>query len=127
MGALAITDSSQVIGIGRNGAYNGEYVTGYISNTRIVKGLAVYTGNFTVPTSPLQATQSSGTNIAAITGSSTSLLTCQSNRLNDNSLYNFTVTKVGDTTVSPFIPFSTPTSVTVNNLYSTFLMVLGIF
>ena len=110
MGALAITDSSQIIGIGRNGAYNGEYVTGYISNTRIVKGLAVYTGAFTVPTSPLQATQSSGTNIAAITGTSTSLLTCQSNRFIDNSTTPFTVTVAGNTTVNSFQPFTPDSS-----------------
>jgi len=119
MGSLAITDSSQVVGIGRNGAYNGEYVTGYISNVRIVKGTAVYTGAFTVPTSPLQATQSSGTNIAAITGTSTSLLTCQSNRFIDNSLNNFVITKNGDTTVSGFIPFTIPTI--LNGVTTTYL------
>jgi len=119
MGSLSITDSSQVVGIGRNGAYNGEYVTGYISNVRIVKGTAVYTGAFTVPTSPLQATQSSGTNIAAITGTSTSLLTCQSNRFIDNSLNNFVITKNGDTTVSGFIPFTIPTI--LNGVTTTYL------
>ncbi len=39
---------------------------GYMSNFRYVKGLAVYSGNFSVPTSPLQATQAAGANIAAI-------------------------------------------------------------
>ena len=47
---------------------------GYMSNFRYVKGLAVYTGAFTVPTSPLRATQSSGTNIAAITSQTQILL-----------------------------------------------------
>jgi hypothetical protein len=46
-----------------------------LSNFRITKGIAVYTGAFTVPSSPLQKTQSSGTNITAITDSAnTSLL-----------------------------------------------------
>ena len=39
---------------------------GYISNLRVVKGQAVYTGNFTVPTSPLALTQSSSSNVASI-------------------------------------------------------------
>lgn len=49
-------------------------IRGFISNVRVVKGIGVYTGNFTVPTSPLTATQSAGTNIAAISGTETSLL-----------------------------------------------------
>lgn len=73
------------------------YTTGYISNLRIVKGTAVYTATFTPSTTPL----------TAISG--TSLLTCQSNRLKDNSTNDFTVTKGGDTTVSRFSPFSTTT------------------
>jgi hypothetical protein len=50
------------------------YWVGLITNTRVVNGVVVYTGNFTVPTSPLTAVQSSGTNIAAITGTQTALL-----------------------------------------------------
>lgn len=66
---------------------------GYISNFRVVNGTEVYTSTFTPPTSDL----------TAITN--TSLLTCQSNRLIDNSTNNFTITKVGDVSVQPFSPF----------------------
>ena len=88
------------------------YFPGYISNLRVVKGVAVYTGAFTVPTSPLAATQSSGTNISAITGTATSLLTCQSNRFIDNSTNNFTITPSGTPKVQAFQPFSPTASYT---------------
>jgi hypothetical protein len=65
---------------------------GLVSNLRIVKGVGVYTGAFGsyVPTGPLQATQPagpSGSNIAAITSTSTSLLlnTVSGARTADNS------------------------------------------
>jgi hypothetical protein len=98
--------------INRTGT-GGPVVSGYTSNLRIVKGVAVYTGNFTVPVSPLTATQSAGTNIAAITGTQTSLLTCQSNRCIDNGTANsgagFTITPVNSPSVQAFSPFA-PTS-----------------
>jgi hypothetical protein len=68
--------------------------TGFISNMRITRNLAVYTGNFTVPTSPLGLTQSAGTNIAAIDGGNDTgrviLLTCNDSSLKDNGYYDRT-------------------------------------
>jgi hypothetical protein len=52
-------------------------LNGYLSSTRIVKGVAVYTSTFTPSTLPLPATQSVnvyGSPSAAITGTQTSLL-----------------------------------------------------
>jgi len=77
------------------GSHQGaNYWNGYLSNIRVVKGTAVYTGNFTPSTTPL----------TAITN--TSLLTCQSNRFIDNSSNAFTITKNGDTQVQRFSPFA---------------------
>ena len=96
--------TDQILGIGANRYSAGYdyYFNGFISNLRMVKGTAVYTSNFTPSTTPL----------TAITN--TVLLTCQSNRLIDNSINNFTITKVGDTSVQRFSPFNpsivTPTS-----------------
>lgn len=82
-----------------------QFMHGYISNVRIVKGIAVYTGAFTPPTSALSATQSAGTNIAAITAGATSVLTLQDNRFIDNSSNAFAITRNGDTKIQAFSPF----------------------
>ena len=63
---------------------------GVISNLRLVKGTAVYTGNFTPSTSPLTAV------------TNTKLLTCQSNRFVDNSTSDHTITASGNAAVSAF-------------------------
>ena len=48
------TNTSTTLYIGvENGGSNGTYFGGYITNFRWTKGLAIYTGNFTVPTSSL--------------------------------------------------------------------------
>lgn len=76
----------------------GNYWAGYLSNARVVKGTAVYTGSFTPSTTPL----------TAISG--TSLLTCQSNRFIDNSTNAFTITVNGSPSVQRFSPFSPTTA-----------------
>lgn len=92
-------------GTAPTGGFVGDYpINGYLSNLRMVKGTAVYTSNFTVPTAPITAV------------ANTQLLTCQSGRFIDNSPNNFAVTKNGDTSVQKFSPFST---ITVPAYYST--------
>lgn len=70
-----------------------EYLQGYVSNLRIVKGTALYTANFTPSTTPL----------TAVAG--TSLLTCADNRFIDDSTNNFAITRTGNVLVTNFSPF----------------------
>ena len=90
--SASIGTSVDINSIGSHRASN--YWNGYLSNTRVVKGTAVYTSTFTPSTTPL-------TNIA-----NTSLLTLQSNRFIDNSNNNFTITRNGDTSIQAFSPFA---------------------
>jgi len=77
------------------------FLTGYVSNLRVVKGTAVYTSNFTPPTSPLTAI------------ANTSLLTCQSTTFIDNSTNNFTISAFGNSQPTQQNPFGF-TSATTN-------------
>jgi hypothetical protein len=76
---INIKNSSNNLYIGvEGGGISKTFYGGYITNIRIVKGLAVYTGNFTVPTGNLSLTQSAnpfgGSNTQAITPGYTKLL-----------------------------------------------------
>ena len=83
------------------------YFPGYVSNFRAVKGVAVYTGNFTVPTNILRTTQTAMTNITALTGTETSLLTLQNATIVDNSTNGFTITNTGSVAATTaYAPFT---------------------
>jgi len=77
---------------------NGNYVQGYISNLRVVKGTAVYTSDFTPSTIPL----------TAISG--TVLLTCQANGFVDASTNAFTITNSNAVAVKTYGPFTSTTA-----------------
>lgn len=97
-GALMSPVAPTYIGANSGTPSGAGYFTGYISNVRIVKGTAVYTSNFTTPTSPL----------TAISG--TSLLTCQNVTFIDNSTNNFAITAAGNVASTAINPFSNPLS-----------------
>ena len=81
------------ISIGRDYGANASFY-GYISNARVVRGTGLYTTNFTPSTSPLTAV------------TNTVLLTCQSNRFQDNSLNKHPVTLSGNPEVVSVGPYA---------------------
>ncbi len=97
-GTTSVADTTNITGtgfaIGRY--YSNDYtLDGYISNFRVVKGTAVYTGAFSKPTTPL-------TDIT-----NTVLLTCRNNRFMDASSEGNTVSiGAGTPKIKPFSPFA---------------------
>jgi hypothetical protein len=93
--------------IGRYGDGFDNPFRGYISNLRIVKGISVYTSDFTPSTSALPATQGANQygNPSAAIASGTSLLTCKSSTIIDTSGNSLTITDTGTPLVSTNNPF----------------------
>lgn len=91
----ATTSTVGYIAIGRwnSGASNNRFY-GYISNARIVSGVALYSTTFTPSTVPLQPV------------AGTSLLTCKDPNIVDDSANQFTITRNGDVSVQKFGPFA---------------------
>ena len=103
--AVNISTNTSDITIGADiGSGTRWFFPGYISNLRFVRGTAVYTGNFSPPTSEL----------TAITG--TELLTCQSNNFRDNSINSQTPTPVGTPSVQSFSPLA-PTRIYSKSMF----------
>jgi hypothetical protein len=102
-------NSAQYFYVGRD-ATGSNALTGYISNLRVTKGRAVYSGSsYDVPTSSLTRT-TGGSNPPQ--GTECSLLTCQSNRFLDSNGVNvpasspLTITTTGSPTAVAFSPFN---------------------
>jgi len=112
-GTFGRSDNTLYIGAAQN--VSTARMNGYISNVRITKGVAVYTGAFTPPQTPLAIVQSAtNPSISAITGTQTSLLTCNGPTIIDGSTNAFTITNNGSAPVSTAI-VPTFTNVTINN------------
>ena len=93
--------------VGNDGANAAPWL-GYISNVRLVKGQALYTGTFTPSTSALTSTSvgSTGSGAASSITGTVSLLTCQSNYFVDNSTTPKAITVTGTPSVQAFSPFA---------------------
>ena len=89
------TNYGNVKSIGYTSSAVNRYFSGYISNARYVTA-AVYDPTATTITVPTQMFPTTNT----------SLLTCQSPTLVDNSTNNFTITASGNAAVSNFTPFA---------------------
>ena len=100
---------AQVNPMSVGGGHSNGGITGYITNLRVVNGTAVYTSNFTPPTSPL------------IPITNTKLLLTESNSsglLTDSSTNSFTVTNVGTVAYNSSTPFAAQATTDATNNYT---------
>lgn len=79
--------------IGRNAGGNSQFVSGYISNFRIINGNALYTASFVAPTQTLTAV------------ANTSVLICHTTSFVDSSINNLAITVVSTTQPSQINPY----------------------
>lgn len=98
------TTTTSTFKIGADNVLAGNF-QGYISNARVIKNAALYTASFVPSPTPLTAVDN------------TSILTCQSNRLIDNSANNFALTRSGDVAVAQLHPFDIAPTIP-NSVYS---------
>ena len=89
----SVTDASSALTIGGQSS-GGQPFKGYIRDARFVVGDAVYTANFTPPTSSLTST-----------GSNTKLLACHAPYIADGSSETRTITVGGSTSIKRFGPY----------------------
>jgi hypothetical protein len=87
-----VGNSTSIVYVGGSLGGGGYYLNGYLSNVRVVKGTALYTAAFTPPTQLLNITN-------------TSLLTCNSPAVIDQSSNAFAITVNGNAAPSTFTPF----------------------
>jgi hypothetical protein len=86
--------------------------SGYISNLRIIRGQALYTGNFTPPVQALTTATvgTAGANVTATITGTVVLLALQSPSIADNSGFGYTLGVTGQVFPQTYNPFSSVTS-----------------
>ena len=103
----SITDIAGDLSIGAPNYSLTYQFLGEISNFRIIKGQAIYTGNFNIPTFPFQLPNNSigyhagSTNVAASLTGNVVVLTCNSDKIASNGNTVMNVYNVGDVIAHP--------------------------
>ncbi len=97
-GSIDVAGGSSGLKIARQGTYNYDW-SGYISNLRITNNQALYTSNFTKPSSPLTLTSQGAT------ASNVSLLCCNTSTVTGSTKTPSTITTEGSPSASSTNPF----------------------